>query len=111
VVGELLAGEVGAPGQEYADLHHWESLRLAKPSVLPGCFANGLPAGEAAVLSATQDAPSAVACSSSSCSGPSAFRQSPQARADAGPQARAHGTNATSPASAMSASRTSESGI
>jgi pimeloyl-ACP methyl ester carboxylesterase len=27
---------------------------LVKPSVFPGCFANGLPAGEAAVLAATQ---------------------------------------------------------
>ncbi len=52
-----------------------------------------------------------MACSSSSGPGPSAFRQSPSARADAGTQARAHGTMARSPASAITASRTSASGI
>ena len=51
-----------------------------------------------------------MACSSSSGPGPRAFRQSPQARANAGTQARAHGTIARSPASAISASRTSASG-
>jgi hypothetical protein len=52
-----------------------------------------------------------MSCSSSSGSGPSAFRQSPHARADAGTQARAHGTPARPPASAMTASRMSASGI
>jgi hypothetical protein len=58
-----------------------------------------------------QDAPSTIARSSSSGSGPRAFRQSPSARSDAGTQARAHGTGARSPASAMSASRTPAPGM
>ncbi len=56
------------------------------------------------------EARSTMSRSSPSGSGPSAFRQSPTARADAGAQARAHGTSARSPASAITASRTSASG-
>ena len=49
---------------------------------------------------------STMACSSSSGSGPSAFRQSPSARSDAACHGRDQGTIARSPASAVTASRT-----
>ena len=49
--------------------------------------------------------------SSSRGTGPSAFRQSPAARADAGRHGRAHGTSARSPASAAITSWTRQSGI
>jgi hypothetical protein len=52
-----------------------------------------------------------MAWSSSSGSGPRAFRQSPSARSDAGAQDLAHGTRARSPASAITASRMPASGI
>jgi hypothetical protein len=52
-----------------------------------------------------------MAWSSSSGSGPRAFRQSPSARSDAGAQDLAHRTRARSPASAITASRMPASGI
>ena len=55
--------------------------------------------------------PSTRSRSSSSGTGPSAFRQSPAARADAGRHSRAHGTSARSPASAATASSSRASGI
>ncbi len=57
------------------------------------------------------DARSATSRSPSSGSAPRACRQSPKARGDAGRHARAHGTIARSPASAMITSRASASGI
>ncbi|HET9970384.1 MAG TPA: hypothetical protein VFQ68_19275 [Streptosporangiaceae bacterium] len=55
--------------------------------------------------------PSTRSRSSSRGTGPSAFRQSPAARADAGRHGRAHGTRARSPASAAMTSWTRASGI
>jgi len=55
--------------------------------------------------------PSTRSRSSSRGTGPSAFRQSPAARADAGRHGRAHGTSARSPASAAITSWTRASGI
>ena len=55
--------------------------------------------------------PSTRSRSSSSGTGPSAFRQSPAARADAGRHGRAHGTSARSPASASTASSSRAPGI
>ena len=58
-----------------------------------------------------QAEPSTRSRSSSKGTGPSAFRQSPAARPDAGRHGRAHGTSARSPASAAITSWTPESGI
>jgi hypothetical protein len=55
--------------------------------------------------------PSTRSRSSSRGTGPSAFRQSPAARADAGRHGRAHGTSARSPASAAITSPGRASGI
>ena len=58
-----------------------------------------------------QAEPSTRSRSSSRGTGPSAFRQSPAARADAGRHGRAHGTSARSPASAAITSSIRASGI
>ena len=55
--------------------------------------------------------PSTRSRSSSRGTGPSAFRQSPAARADAGRHGRAHGTSARSPASAAITSPAGACGI
>jgi hypothetical protein len=57
------------------------------------------------------DARSTMSCSSSSGSGPSAFRQSPSARSDAAAHGRDHGTSARSPASAAATSLIRASGM
>ena len=88
--------------------------RISVPSSAPvfsGLIRPMMTARQSRSSCSAQEARSTMSRSSSSGSGPSAFRQSPHARADAGTQARAHGTSARSPASAMSASRTSASGI
>ena len=58
-----------------------------------------------------QACPSTASRSSPSGAGPSALRQSPADRADAGRHGRAHGTSARSPASAMITSSIRDSGI
>ena len=87
--------------------------RISVPSSDPVVSGLSLPvmtARQSRSWCSRQEARSTMSCSSSSGSGPSAFRQSPHARADAGTQARAHGTRARSPASAVTASRISASG-
>ncbi len=88
--------------------------RISVPSMDPafsGLFRPVMTARQSRSSCSRCDARSTMSRSSSSGSGPSAFRQSPIARADAGAQGRAHGTRARSPASAVTASRTSASGI
>ena len=88
--------------------------RISVPSTDPafsGLFVPMMTARQSRSSCSAHEARSTMSCSSSSGSGPSAFRQSPSARADAGAQTRAHGTMARSPASAMTASRTSAPGI
>ncbi len=75
--------------------------------VLPMVTAPGQPAP----WCSRQDEPSTVSRSSPSGAGPSAFRQSPAARADAGRHGRAHGTSARSPASAVITSSIRASGM
>jgi hypothetical protein len=87
--------------------------RISVPSSDPVVSGLSLPvmtARQSRSWCSCQEARSTMSCSSSSGSGPSAFRQSPHARADAGTQDRAHGTRTRSPARAVTASRTSASG-
>ena len=87
--------------------------RISVPSSDPafsGLFLPMMTARQSRSSCSAHEARSTMSCSSSSGSGPSAFRQSPSARSDAGAQARAHGTPARSPASAITASRMPASG-
>ena len=81
--------------------------RISVPSSAPVFSGLSLPmmtARQSRSSCSGHDARSTMACSSSSGSGPSAFRQSPSARSDAGAHGRDHGTSARSPASAITAS-------
>ena len=88
--------------------------RISVPSSDPafsGLFLPMMTARQSRSSCSRHDARSTMSRSSSSGSGPSAFRQSPSARADAGTHGRAHGTSARSPASAVTASRMPAPGI
>ena len=83
--------------------------RISVPSTAPafsGLFLPMMTARQSRSWCSCHEARSTTSRSSSSGSGPSAFRQSPSARSDAGAHGRAHGTSARSPASAVTASRT-----
>ena len=83
--------------------------RISVPSIAPvfsGLFPPMMTARQSRSSCSCHEARSTTSRSSSSGSGPSAFRQSPSARSDAGTHGRAHGTRARSPASAITASRT-----
>ena len=87
--------------------------RISVPSsdpALSGLFLPMMTARQSRSSCSAQEARSTMSRSSSSGSGPSALRQSPHARSDAGTQARAHGTPARSPASAVTASLMPASG-
>ena len=87
------------------------SVPSSDPAFSGPCFPMVTAPGQPRPWCSRQAEPSTRSRSSSRGTGPSAFRQSPAARADAGRHGRAHGTSARSPASAAITSWTRASGI
>ena len=86
-------------------VRHPDQRPVERPRLQRPVPADGRPPASPGPGAPATTARSTMSRSSSSGSGPSAFRQSPSARSDAGAHGRAHGTSARSPASAIIASR------